>query len=47
MVLATKLAPTSSPDVLATLNKGDSVIDLCLVQIVGDANLKKSNATVS
>lgn len=33
VVLATKLAPTLSLDVLATLNKGDTVIDLCPVQI--------------
>ena len=46
VVLATKLGPTLSPDVLVTLNKGDMVINLCLVQIVGDVDLKESNSTM-
>lgn len=46
MGVATKLDPTVSPDVLATLNKGDTVIDLHPVQRVGHVNLKKSNATM-
>lgn len=44
MVPATKLGPTLPPGVLVTVDKGDTVIDLCLVQIVGDVDLKESKA---
>lgn len=38
----TKLGPILSPGVLVTINKGDMVINLCLVKIVGDVDLKES-----
>lgn len=34
------------PDIPETWNKGDTVMDLFPVQIVGDASPKKSNVTV-
>lgn len=42
VVPATKLGPILSPGVLVTINKGDTVINLCLVQIGGDVDLKES-----
>lgn len=44
VVPATKLGPTLPPGVLVTVDKGDTVIDLCPVQIVGDVDLKESKA---